>query len=110
MNKIIYIVIGVVAVALLLLGFSVVKSPVLGGLIHNVAEQYVSGVVIGSNVKPACIKVADTDVASGGGFSYITYLNGTQYVTGGTATALAAGTWTIPAACVDAKLVDVQAR
>lgn len=114
MNKTTYIVIGVVAVALLLFGFSVVKSPSLGGLMHNNAEQYSAGIVIGSSLKPACIKVADTDVASGGGFSYITYLNGVETVTGGTLATMqgqvASYQWTIPTACVDAKLVDIQAR
>jgi len=94
MNKTtLYLIVGVVAVALLLFGYSFFKSSPLGGLVHNVVESFVPGVIVGSPSKAACIKVRDTDE---GGWSYITYLNGVETVTGG-----AAGAFVVPTDCED---------
>ena len=92
-----YIVIGVVAVALLLLGYNILMSSPLGGLVHNAPEYFTSGILVGSPSKAACIKVQDTDE---GGWSYITYLNGVETVTGGSAATLNSG-WVIPDDCVE---------
>ncbi len=73
MNKNLYIVIGVVAVALLLLCFSIARTPTLGGLIHNVAEQFVQGIKIGDTEHPGCIKIQDR---TGGEYSFIYILDG----------------------------------
>lgn len=97
MNKNLTIGIIVVALLVLVVGLIVINSnKSLGGITHNTLEQFVSGVVVGSSESPACIKVQDTDK---GGWSYITYLNGTETVTGGSAAALAAQEWSIPSAC-----------
>lgn len=101
MNIYTYIIVGVVAVSLLLFGYLAIKPTYLGGLIHNIAEHFIGGIIIGSAESPACIKVMDTDK---GGWSYITYLNGVETVTGGNP-ALVQGVitgyqWSIPDACV----------
>lgn len=103
-----YFIIAVVVLALLLLGVFVMKPAKLGGTVHNVIEQFSQGILIGSSVKPACLKISDRD--SGGGFTYVTYQDGVQYVTGGTLAALTAGDWVIPDACTEASLVDIRAR
>ena len=59
MNKNTYIVIGVIVVALLLLVIGIARIPRLGGIVHNVAELFVNGVVVGSNEKAGCIKIRD---------------------------------------------------
>jgi len=74
MNKNTYIVIGVVAVALLLLLGATIRAPILGGLIHNAAEQFVQGIIIGDTQHPACIKMQDR---TGGEYSFIYILDGT---------------------------------
>ena len=60
MNKNTYIVIGVVAVALLLLAFGVARTP-LGGTVHNFAENFVNGLVVGDTTGGGCIKIRDYD-------------------------------------------------
>lgn len=102
MSKTIYIVIGVVAVTLLLVVFGFKSSP-LGGINHNVIEKFTEGIMIGSREIAACIKVQDSDR---GGWSYVTFLNGVETVTGGSASGLAAGDWYIPSACDSAAVVD----
>ena len=95
MNKTtLYLVVGIVAVTLLLFGYGFFKSSPLGGLVHNVVESFVPGVIVGSPSKAACVKVRDTDES---GWSYITYLNGVETVTGGNATSFA-----VPADCTEA--------
>ena len=64
------IVIGIVVIALLLLGWLLLKPANLGGSTHNSVENFIAGLIIGSpGNKAACIKVQDTDE---GGWSYIT--------------------------------------
>ena len=78
----------------LIIGFgsTFIKVTSFGGLIHNVVETFIPGIIIGSEQEPACIKVMDTDK---GGWTYLTYLNGIETTTGGTA-----GAFEIPDACV----------
>ena len=74
----------------LFIGNQIGKS-VFGGILHNVVETFIPGIIVGSKQQPACIKVMDTDK---GDWSYITYLNGVETVTGG-----ASGYFSIPDAC-----------
>jgi hypothetical protein len=92
MSKNIKIIIVVVAVVGVLALIALVKPASFGGTVHNIVEQFVPGIVIGDAQNPTCIKVSDTDK---GGWSYITYLNGVETVTGGTA-----GAFTIPNSCL----------
>jgi hypothetical protein len=101
-KTILYVVIGIVAVTLLLIGYNTL-SPTLGGLVHNAIEQFSQGIMVGDAQTPACIKVMDTDK---GGWSYITFLNGVQTVTGGSASALATNSWVIPSACTNASTIQ----
>lgn len=105
-----YIIIGVIGVALLLLAVFMFRPASFGGSTHLSGEQFVPGLVVGGSSQPGCMKVADRD--SGGGFTYITWQDGVQYITGGTAAALAAGTWAIPSACSSTGLdtIDLQSR
>jgi hypothetical protein len=96
-----FIVIGVVAVTLLLVVIFGFKSSPLGGLVHNTIESFTPGLIVGGVEKAACIKVRDTDE---GGWSYITYLNGVETVTGGSAATLDLN-WTIPTDCLDAATI-----
>lgn len=84
------IIIGIALVGVIAL-VALVRPTSFGGLVHNMLESFVPGIVVGDAQNPACIKVMDTDK---GGWSYITYLNGVQTVTGG-----AAGAFVIPSAC-----------
>ena len=102
------IIIGIVVVALLLLGVFLLQPQKLGGSVHLIAEQFVNGVVVGSSAQPGCIKIADRD--ADGGFTYVTFQDGVQYVTGGTAAALASNLWQIPSACTEPASVDLRSR
>ena len=101
------------------MGRAVYKDLTLGGLVHNVQEDFSEGIsvdgteiintsgqftgrlvasatpstypAIGTSTTPGCVIMGDTDAA---GLSYTTVLNGTLTTTGGTA-----GQFTIPEDC-----------
>ena len=104
-----YIIVGVVVVALLLLVGFFMRPVSLGGTVHSAAEIFYNGFLVGDKTNAACLKVRDTDES---GWSYITFLNGVQTVTGGDPTmvqgAVSSYQWTIPADC--AELEDIQGR
>jgi len=90
MSKNISIFVGIAIVGVLAL-VALIHPVSFGGIVHNAVEHFVPGLVIGDAQHAGCFKVEDTDK---GGYSYITYLNGTEYVTASTGS-----TWTPPAAC-----------
>lgn len=85
----------VMMIIVFIVGFGIawiLRSPAsMGGLVHNAMETFTQGIRVGDPTVPACFIVEDTDK---GGYSYITYLDGVETVTGG-----AAGAFVIPDAC-----------
>lgn len=76
-----YIVIGVVAVALLLLlAFGFTRTP-LGGTVHNVAEIFSNGIIIGDATKGGCIKIRNS---SGNTWGYMYFDSALGTVTAST--------------------------